>query len=232
MADDQVQILVVLAVLLGEALGHGLLVQGVENADALEQGMAGIAGHVGQLVHHHGVDDVGGDAQRIADLAGDDAAQIGGMLALHADGAVVHQIVVDSVGAAADGTQQTAAAGNGRQGVDIEILLPQRLQHQLATPVLLGGDGVELGDILGAVTQGLVKQQSLVLIDTDLGGSGTGIDNKDLERHFLFLLCMVIRHHKKFPTHIIQNFLPAVKREFTQKTAVTVDKLYILEYDA
>ena len=42
---------------------------------------------------------------------------------------------------------------------------------------------------------------------------------------------MVIRHHKKFPTHIIQNFSPAVKREFTQKTAVTVDKLYILEYD-
>ena len=42
---------------------------------------------------------------------------------------------------------------------------------------------------------------------------------------------MVIRHHKKFPTHIIQNFSSAVKREFTQKTAVTVDKLYILEYD-
>ena len=58
-----------------------------------------------------------------------------------------------------------------------------------------------------------------------------GIDNKDLERHFLFLLCMVIRHHKKFPTHIIQNFFPAVKREFTQKTAMTVDKVYILEYD-
>ena len=42
---------------------------------------------------------------------------------------------------------------------------------------------------------------------------------------------MVIRHHKKFPTHIIQNFFPAVKREFTQKTAMTVDKVYILEYD-
>ena len=87
-ADDEVQLLIFLALLLGKALGHGLLVQGVENADTLEQGMTGIARHISHLIDDHGVHDVGGDAQLVADLAGDQAAQVGGVLTLNADGAV------------------------------------------------------------------------------------------------------------------------------------------------
>ena len=125
-ADDEVQLLILLALLLGEALGHGLLVQGVENADTLEQGMTGIARHIGHLIDDHGVHDVGGDAQLVADLAGDQAAQVGGVLTLNADGAVRDHVVVDGVGAAADGTQQTAAAADGGQGAGVEALLAQR----------------------------------------------------------------------------------------------------------
>ena len=185
-ADDEVQILILLALLLGEALGHGLLVQSVENADALEQGVAGIAGHVCHFIDDHRVDDVGGDAQLVADLAGDQAAQIGGVLPLHADGAVLDHVVIDSVCTAANGTQQAAAAGDGGQGAGVEALLAQRLHYQVAAPVLLGGDGVELGDVLCAVAQGLVKQQRLVLVYTDLGGGGAGVDHKNSERHDRF----------------------------------------------
>ena len=195
-ADDEVQLLIFLALLLGKALGHGLLVQSVENADALEQRMTGIARHISHLIDDHRVNDVGGDAQLVADLAGDQTAQVGGVLPLHADGAVLDHVVVDGVGAAADGTQQTAAAGDGGEGAGVEALLAQRLHHQIAPPVLLGGDGVELGNILRAVAQGLVKEKLLVLVHTDLGGGGAGVDHKNSVRHSGFppkFICSV-RH--------------------------------------
>lgn len=67
-ADDEVQGLIGLADLLGVALGHGLLVQGVENAAAGDEGVAGVAGQRRQLIHHGGIHDVGGDVQRRTDL--------------------------------------------------------------------------------------------------------------------------------------------------------------------
>ena len=60
-ADDEVQGLIGLADLLGVALGHGLLVQGVENAAAGDEGVAGVAGQRRQFIHHGGIHDVGGD---------------------------------------------------------------------------------------------------------------------------------------------------------------------------
>ena len=158
--------------------------------------MAGIAGHVCHFIDDHRVDDVGGDAQLVADLAGDQAAQIGGVLSLHADGAVLDHVVVDSVCTAANGAQQTAAAGDGGQGLHIEALILQGLHHQLAPPVLLGGDGVKLFEFLGAVAQGLVKEQVLVLIDADFGGRGAGVDDQNSVRHgnfppVIFLNCSV-----------------------------------------
>ena len=187
-ADDKVQVLILPAVLLGIALGNGLLVQGVEDAGAMEQGMAGIAGHVGQLVHHHGVHNVGGDAQLVADLPGQQTAQVGGMLPLNAHGAVADQPVADGVGAAADGGQQTAPAGNGGQGRNVEALVIQGLHHQLAPPVLLGGDGIKFVDLLGAVAQRLVEKQGFVLIDADLGGRGARVDDQNSVRHGNLLL--------------------------------------------
>ena len=158
--------------------------------------MAGIAGHVGQLIHHHGVHDEGGDAQLVADLPGDDAAQVGGVLSLNAHGAVADQTVADGVGAAPDRSQQAAAAGDGGQGLHIEALILQGLHHQLAPPVLLGGDGVKLFEFLGAVAQSLVKEQVLVLIDADFGGRGARVDDQNSVRHgnfppVIFLNCSV-----------------------------------------
>ena len=155
----------------------------MENADTLEQGVTGIARHISHLIDDHGVHDVGGDAQLVADLAGDQAAQVGGVLTLNADGAVRDHVVVDGVGAAADGTQQTAAAADSGQGAGVDALLAQRAHDQIAAPVLLGGDGFELGNVLRTMAQGLVKEQLLILIDTDLGGGGAGVDDENSVRH-------------------------------------------------
>ena len=87
-------------------------------------------------------------------------------------------------------------AGDGGQGLHVEALILQGLHHQLAPPVLLGGNGVKLFEFLGAVAQGLVKEQVLVLIDADLGGRGAGVDDQNSVRHgnfppVIFLNCSV-----------------------------------------
>ena len=60
--DDEVQILVALAVLLGKAAGDGLLVQRVEDGATRQLRHTGNAGLIGQLVNNDGVNDVAGHA--------------------------------------------------------------------------------------------------------------------------------------------------------------------------
>ena len=150
--------------------------------------MAGIAGDGLHLVHHGGVCDEGGNAQLVADLAGDEAAQIAGVLPLHADHAVSQQLVGGGIGAAADGLDQTAAGADGRQHFDVKIVFTQSIFHQLLAPLLLVGNGGKLGDLLGGMPQSLVKEQGVVFKHADLGGGGAGIDNKNVVGHDRFLL--------------------------------------------
>ena len=187
-ADDEVQVLILLAHLLGVALGHGLLVQGVELADPLDQGMAGIAGNGLQLVHHGGVGNEGGDAQLVADLPGDEAAQIAGVLTLDACYAVGQQGIGGGVGAATNGLYQAAPGADGGELLHVEVVFGQGLLHQLLTPPLLVGNGGELCDLLGGMTQGFVKEQGVVFKHADLGRGGAGVDNKNVIRHSDFLL--------------------------------------------
>ena len=185
-ANDEVQLLILLAHFLGVALGHGLLVQGVELADALDQGMAGIAGNGLHLVHHGGVCDEGGHAQLVADLAGDEAAQVAGVLALYAGHAVSQQSVGGGVGAAADGLDQAAPGADAGELLHVEVVLGQGLLHQLLTPAFLIGNGSKLGDLLGRMPQRLVKEQGVIFKHTDLGRGGAGVDNKDVVGHGCF----------------------------------------------
>ena len=84
---------------------------------------AGNAGLVGQLIHNNGVDDVTGDAQAVADLAGQDAAQVGCVLALHTGFQVSQQGIADRVGATRNGLEQTAAADDNVQAFGRAVLL-------------------------------------------------------------------------------------------------------------
>lgn len=182
--DDEVQILVALAVLLGKAAGDGLLVQRVEDGAARQLRHTGNAGLIGQLVNNDGVNDVAGHAQGIADLTGQNTAQVGGMLALHTGLQVSQQGIADGVGAAGDGLEQAAAAHDDVQGLGVAVFLLQEVQNDLLAEVLLVDDAGVLGDLLGRVAQRFFKQQGLVLEHADLGGGGAGVDDQGFDGHW------------------------------------------------
>ena len=181
--DDEVQVLVAGAVLLGIAAGHGLLVQGVEDGAAGQLGHTGQAGLVGQLIHHHRVHDVAGHAQLVPDLPGQDAAQVGGVLALHALYQVGQQGVADGIGAAGDGLEQAAAADDHVQALGVAVFLFQEVQNDLLAEVLLVDDACIFGDLLGGMAQGLLKQQRFILEHAHLRGGRAGIDDQRFDRH-------------------------------------------------
>ena len=153
--------------------------------------VAGEAGHVPQLIHHRGVRHEGGDAQLVADLPGDEGPQVGGVLALGPGHAVAQQGVGGAVGAAADGGQHAAPAADGAEGMGVEALFRQGVQHQAAAPFLLLRDGGKGADLRGGVAQGFVKEQGLVGKHADFGGRGAGIDHKDVMGHGELLLMRV-----------------------------------------
>ena len=183
MDDDEVQILVALAVLLGKAAGNGLLVQRVEDRAAGQLRHTGNARLIGQFINDDGVNDVAGHAQGITDLAGEDTAQVGGVLALDTGLQVSQQGIADGIGAAGDGFEQTAAAHDDVEGLGIAVLFFQKVQNDLLSEVLLVDDAGILGDFLGGVAQRFFKQQGLILEHTDLGGGGAGIDDQGFDGH-------------------------------------------------
>ena len=77
--DDEIQLLIVLAVLTRIAQGHGAAVEHVAEAAALNIDKAGDLGNVRQLARRHSVVDIGGDAERRSDLAGQQAAKVRGV---------------------------------------------------------------------------------------------------------------------------------------------------------
>ena len=190
--DDKVQILVALAVLLGKAAGHGLLVQGVEDGAAGQLRHAGNAGLGGQFVNHHGVHDVAGHTQGIADLPGQDAAQVGGVLALDAGLQVSQQGVADGVGAAGNGLEQTAAADDDVQALGVAVFLFQEVQDDLLAEVFLVNDAGVFGNLLGGMTQRFLEQQGLVLEHANLGGGGAGVNDQRFDGHDIFSLSFLI----------------------------------------
>ena len=119
-----------------------------------------------------GVHDEAGLADGIADLPGQDTAQVGGVLALDALLQVSQQFVADGVGAAVDGLEQAAAADDHVQRVHIAVFLFQKVQNDLFAEILLVNDGGVLGNLLGGMAQRLLEQQRLVLEHAHLGGGG------------------------------------------------------------
>ena len=186
--DDEVQLVVALAVLLGKAAGNGLLVQRMENRAAGQLRHTGNARLIGQFIDDDGVNDVAGHAEGVADLAGKDAAQIGGMLPLNTGLQVSQQGIADGIGAARNGLEQAAAADNDIQRLGVAVLLLQEVENYLLAEILLINDAGILGDLLGGVAQRFFKQQGLILKHADLGGGGAGIDDQSFDGHDKCLL--------------------------------------------
>ena len=67
-------------------------------------------------------------------------------------------------------------------------MLFQCVHDQLLAPLLLIGNRGEFRDLFGRMTERFVKEHLFIVEKADLGGSGTGVDDKDSVSHFLFLL--------------------------------------------
>ena len=91
------------------------------------------------------------------------------MLALDTGLQVSQQSVADGVGAAGDGLEQTAAADDDVQALGGAVLLFQKVQDDGLAEILLVDDTGVLGDLLRGMAQGFLKQQGLVLKNTNLG---------------------------------------------------------------
>ncbi len=89
---------------------------------------------------------------------------------------VFAQGFVHLVGAGRNGFYQAAAADDGRQLADVEVLLFERLEHDFAAPGQLLGDIGEFRDLLGRMAQGQFEQRTLVFVEGHLGRGGTGVD--------------------------------------------------------
>ena len=79
MTDDKVDLLIGSAQRRRSLPADGLLVQGVELAQAAEIGKARVVGHVRHLVHAHRIHEKGGDAHHVADAPGQIRPQVGGV---------------------------------------------------------------------------------------------------------------------------------------------------------
>ena len=186
--DDEVQVLVLLAVLLRIAACLCLLVQRMEDAGSLDELRSGIPCHICHLIGADGINDKGRNTDRVCDLTGQDAAKVRGVLSAVADREVVDEVIVHGIGAARDRTDQAAAADDDIKALHIDVLALKERENDVLSEILLGDDGIKLSDLLRGVAEGLVHDKGLILEDTDLRGGGSGVDNQTSDGHVVLLL--------------------------------------------
>ena len=176
-ADDQVRLLIGLAQGRRRPASDGLLVQGVELAQAAEGGKARVVGHLRQLIHAHRVHEKGGNAHHVADAPGQIRPQVGGMLAIGGGLHVVHDPVVDGVGAGGDGPVQAAPAAHRVEVRQAEAALRHGVQNGLLAVIRLVDDPVEAVQLLGGVVHGGLINLRLLVENGHLGAGGAGVDD-------------------------------------------------------
>ena len=187
-ADDEVHVLILLAELGGRLAADGLVVERVELAQAAELGKAGVVRDLRHLIDAHGVDEEGGDADHVADLSGEVGTEVGGVLTVGSGLHIVHDLVIDGIGAGGDGAVQAAAAADRVEIAQLEARLGDGIQNSLFAVVRLVDDLVELIQLLRGVIQTELEQLLILLKDRNFGRGCAGIDNQNLHRASPFFL--------------------------------------------
>ena len=112
--DDEIHVLVVPALLLCIADGHGAAVEHVAEALPLDLRVAGDLGDVGELSRGHSVIDICRDAKGLGKLAREQSAEVRGMrLAQFIVDKGAAQLIVNDVAARPEAEHQPAAAYDG-----------------------------------------------------------------------------------------------------------------------
>ena len=175
MGNDEVQVLVALAVLLGIAAGDGALVQGVPDALALEHGQTADAGIIVQFVGHDGIGDVAGATQALGNLIGDDTTQVACVLVFAGIGGLNH-VLINGINTTGQGLGQAAAGDNGIKFYRDSSIL-QLVQNHFTAEVKLVSNLGKWGQLLGCMADNFNQAGLAVLNDSHLSGGRSGIDN-------------------------------------------------------
>ena len=165
-------------------------------------------GDLGHFIHAHGVHEEGGNTHHIAQLLGQIRAQIGGMLAIRRSLHIVHHLVVDGIGAAGDGTVQTAAAAHRVKVLQLIASLGDGVQDGVLAVVRLVDDPLELIQLLGGVVNAQLIELLVLLEHSDLGAGGAGVDDKDLHMGVPSLSFYFIEY-------FVKNFTESLNELFT-----------------
>ena len=181
--DDDIDVLIGLAHGLRPAPCHRLLVQRMVDGHTLHLRNTGNPRNRLELIHNDGVHDIGRDTQRITNLPCKNAAEIRCVLSLYALLQILLELVRHAVCASRNGTQQAAASYNEVQGLQVNVLLPERVEDELLAEILLRVNAVVLVDLLGRMTERLIQDLLLVVEDADFGRRGTGIDDQAAKCH-------------------------------------------------
>ena len=138
-ADDEVEIFVLLSLLAGKTPGHGALVKGVPSGDARHEGRTGDACHVIQLVRYTRVGNESAAAtDTFGQVCGDEATQVAGMRAGSMQGIVQH-LCIYLIYATGNWLEQSAATDDSIK-LQRNVVGCQFMQYYLLAEVKLVGD--------------------------------------------------------------------------------------------
>ena len=173
-ADDEVEVLIACAMVLGIAAGNGLLVERMPDAVARQQRRTRNLGLGSQLIDHTGV----GHETRATDLLGnlvsDDAALVAGVL-VEGLALVLDHLIIDTEDTRLDRLGKSATADDGVE-LHGKTMLLHLCDDQILAHLILVGDTLILLQLLAGVVDGCFKDQVLVVGNGNLRRSRTRID--------------------------------------------------------
>lgn len=197
--DDQIHILVCPAVFPCIAPACRLLIQRMENRHAPEKRMAGHARHVVQLVDDDRVcDECPRSGNTRCDIGRDQPAQIRGMLALRSMAQVAPQRVVYLVDSRLDRLDQASPADHGRERSELDALLPQSLQNQIAPKAELVRNARIRLQLVGRVPYRAGHALAQIVVNRHFGRRSPRIDDQyDILPIHCFFLQVINRRTKR-----------------------------------
>ena len=176
MADDEVQVFVSFAYLVGIAARDGTLVERMPYTDAVHERRPADACQRREFVYHARVG-YERAASRYASgyLVGDEASQVAGVFVDGVAGVVEHALV-DLVHAALYRLNQSATPDDGLE-VERDVHAPELVDDELLAKIKLVGHLFVLAQLLCRVAYRSQHQGLGVFVDGYLGRGGTGVDD-------------------------------------------------------
>ena len=119
---------------------------------------------------------------------------------------IVHHLVVDGVGAAGDGTVQTAAAAHRVKVLQLITGLGDSVQDGGLAVVRLVDDPLELIQLFGGVVNAQLEKLLVFIEHGDFGAGGAGVDDKDLHMGVPSLSLTVSNTSSKISPNHLMNY--------------------------